>query len=311
MSPPRTKGDIMGYSSDESSEEDSGESEESITSKSGDDNENVDLEVEEFILPGTVEGIRDRFNELYVGFVRKGKNENRNELEFLVDELLCQGALDPTEYTQLNTRLTEEEDLTTDKEEKEEEDEEEENMTNATIQYLILHDIEELQDFMEEIKDEIDAEFMDIVLGIEKLLEEFFVEEFVDVETIKPQINALLNQLENSKISKSKQHRIKMLLDDNEKNRHRVEQIFQRLMDSEDKDGMLTLLKTLLREGHLSDEQFERLAEMEDPDLHTIKEVITDTKVGEGLKFLPRTMSNLLHTLRSLLAELKEGGSPR
>ena len=172
MSPPRTKGDIMGYSSDESSEEDSSESEESITSKSGDDNENVDLEVEEFILPDTVEGIRDRFNELFVGFARKGKHENRNELEFLVDELLRQGVIDPTEYTQLNTRLTEEEDLTIDKEEEEgeEEDEEEENMTNAAIQYLILHDKEELQDL---IKDEIDGEFMDIVLDIEKLLEEF------------------------------------------------------------------------------------------------------------------------------------------
>ena len=127
--------------------------------------------------PIRFEGIRDRFNELYVGLVRKRKHENRNELEFLLDELLRQGALDPTEYTQLNTRLTKEEDQTIDKEEKEEEeeDEEEENMTNATIQYLILHDKEELQDLMEEIKDEIDGEFMDIVLGIEKLLEEFFV----------------------------------------------------------------------------------------------------------------------------------------
>ena len=82
------------------------------------------MEVEEFILPDTVEGIRDRFNELYVGFVRKKKHENRNELEFLLDELLRQGAIDPSEYTQLNTRLTEEEDLTTDKEEEEEEEEE-------------------------------------------------------------------------------------------------------------------------------------------------------------------------------------------
>ena len=238
--------------------------------------------------------------------MRKGKHENQNELEFLLDELLRQGAVDPTEYTQLNTRLTEED---TDNEEKEEEeDEEEENMTNATIQYLILHDKEELQD-LKEIKDERDAEFMDIVMDIEKLLEDFFVEKIVDGETIKPQINALLNQLENSKIPKSKQYRIKMLLDDIEKNRYRVEQISQRLMDTEDKDEMLTMLKTLVREGHLSDEQFEQLAEMEDPDLHTIKEVITDTKVGEWLKFLPRTISNLRYTLQSLLAELKESGS--
>ena len=227
-----------------------------------------------------------------VGSVRKKKHENRKELEFLLDELLRQGAIDPTEYTQLNIRLTAAEDLTADKEEKEEE--EEENMTNAAIQYLILQDKEELEDLMEDIKDEIDAEFMDIVLGIEKLSEEFFVEEFVDGETIRSQINALLNQLENSTIPKSKQHRINMLLDDIEKNRYRVEQIFQRLMDVEDK-AMLTVLKTLVREGHFSDEQFERLAELGDPDLHTIKEVITNTKVGEGLKFLPRTISNLRH----------------
>ena len=87
-----------------------------------------------------------------------------------------------------------------------------------------------------------------------------------------------------------------MLLDDIEKNRYRVEQIFQRLMDVEDKEEMLTVLKTLVREGHLSDEQFEQLAELEDPDLHTIKEVITNTKVGEGLKFLPRTMAYYKHT---------------
>ena len=84
--PTRTKGDIMGYSNDESSEEDSSEFE-SSASKSDDDND-LNLRVVEFILPDTIEGIRDRFNELYVGFVRKGKHENRNELEFLLDEML-------------------------------------------------------------------------------------------------------------------------------------------------------------------------------------------------------------------------------
>ena len=91
-SPLRTKGDIMGYSNDKSSEDDSSDSEESITSKSGDDNENVNLDGAEFILPDTIEGIQDRFNELYMGFVGKGKHEDRNDLEFLLDELLRQGA---------------------------------------------------------------------------------------------------------------------------------------------------------------------------------------------------------------------------
>ena len=130
------------------------------------------------------------------------------------------------------------------------------------------------------------------------MLENFFVEEFVDEEIVRPKINVLLKQLESSKIPKSKQHRIKMLLDDIEKNRYRVEQTFQRLMDTENKDEMLHVLKTLVCEEHLSDEQFEQLAVLEDPDLDTIKKVIPETKIGEGLKFLPRTITNLRHTLQ-------------
>ena len=62
----------MRYSNDESSEEDSSEFE-SSASKSDDAND-LNLRVEEFILPDTIEGTRDRFNELYVGFVREGKH---------------------------------------------------------------------------------------------------------------------------------------------------------------------------------------------------------------------------------------------
>ena len=59
----------MGYSNDKSSEEDSSDSEESIRSKSDDDNENVNLEGEEFILPHTI-GIQeyriDLMNSMWV-----------------------------------------------------------------------------------------------------------------------------------------------------------------------------------------------------------------------------------------------------
>ena len=44
---------------------------------------------------------------------------------------------------------------------------------------------------MEELKDDIDEEFMDIVLDIEKLLEIFFEEEFLDGESIRPKIDEL------------------------------------------------------------------------------------------------------------------------
>ena len=51
-------------------------------------------------------------------------------------------------------------------------------------------------------------------------------------------------------------------------------------MDAEDKDEMLTILQMLVREGHLSHEQFKQLRELEDPDLEKITEVIMDTKIG-------------------------------
>ena len=52
----------------------------------------------------------------------------------------------------------------------------------------------------------------------------------------------------------------------------------------------------LVREGLPSDEQFKQLFELEDPDFVKITEVIMDTKIGQGLNFLPRTISKLRHT---------------
>ena len=105
---------------------------------------------------------------------------------------------------------------------------------------------------------------------------------------IRPQIDELLNKLETSEIPKSNQHRIKMLLDDITKNRYRIEQIIQKLMDAEDKDEMSTILQMLVREGILSHEQFKQLGELEDTDFGEITEVIMDTKIGQGLNFLPQ-----------------------
>ena len=153
--------------------------------------------------------------------------------------MIRQGAITPTEYTQLNTNLTETADLRTDEAEKEEDsgDDEEQNLMKSAADYIIQHDKEELLQLMEELKDDIDEEFMDIVLDIEKLLEIFFEKEFLDGEPIRPQIDELLNKLETSKIPKSNQHRIKMFLDDITKIRYRIEQIIDY---AEDKEEMST-----------------------------------------------------------------------
>ena len=80
-SPPRTKGDIMGYSSDESTD-----SEVSI--------DITDIKAPKIkFLPTTVAELSKRFNELFIEFVRQKKYEHRNELVFLLDELLRQEAI--------------------------------------------------------------------------------------------------------------------------------------------------------------------------------------------------------------------------
>ena len=66
------------------------------------------------------------------------------------------------------------------------------------VDYIIQHDKEELLQLMEELKDDIDEEFMEIVFSIEKLFEIFFEEEVLDGEPIRPQIDELLNKLETS-----------------------------------------------------------------------------------------------------------------
>ena len=74
----------MGYSSDENS----------------DDSSTVSIDITDIkpptikFLPATVDELSKRFNELFIEFIRQKKHEHRNELVFLLDELLRQEAID-------------------------------------------------------------------------------------------------------------------------------------------------------------------------------------------------------------------------
>ena len=99
-----------------------------------------------------------------------------------------------------------------------------------------------------------------------------------------------------------------MLLDDINSNRHRVQSIFTRLNDSQDKNEILFILEQLVREELLPLEQFEQLSELEDMDLPAIALAIKDTKIGKGIKFLPRKLSDWKDNLQAWLEELVEMG---
>ena len=141
-SPPGTRGDIVGYSDDKQGDDEQSADEEDDIRDSIDDikpkDEDMEMEIEEFTLPDTIEGVRDRFNKLYVEFMRHNKHEHTNDLVFLLDEMLRQGAITPTEYAQLNTNLTEAADLRTEEEEKEKDiDDEEQHLMKPAVDYII------------------------------------------------------------------------------------------------------------------------------------------------------------------------------
>ena len=51
----------------------------------------------------TDEGLRDRFNLLFVEFTRDKKHEHGHELTVLLDEMLERGSITPLEYNKLNS----------------------------------------------------------------------------------------------------------------------------------------------------------------------------------------------------------------
>ena len=81
-----------------------------------------------------------------------------------------------------------------------------------------------------------------------------------------------------------------MLVDDINSNRHHLQSIFTRLDDAQ--DAVFTL-KQFVKEELLSPELFTKLSELEDMDLPAISAVINETKIGQGLKFLPQTLVDI------------------
>ena len=113
---PRTEKDIIGYSDGDSSMEESDSPKESDDDSlnedddQDDDDQDVDEEQDDECnsrikvkcLPKTIQGLHNSFNKLFIEFTRGGKHEHRNELVFLLDELLSKNGIDNDKYQRLN-----------------------------------------------------------------------------------------------------------------------------------------------------------------------------------------------------------------
>ena len=90
----RTKEEIVGYS-DVSDTDDSDDTTDSI--------DIADIKPPNVkLLPATVVGLWDRFNELFCEFVHDKRREHRSELVFILNELKRQKGVSRKKYTRLN-----------------------------------------------------------------------------------------------------------------------------------------------------------------------------------------------------------------
>ena len=97
------------------------------------------------------------------------------------------------------------------------------------------------------------------------------------------------------------------MLDDIARNRYRVQSIMRRTADAMGKkEDMAYILKQLAREELLSEEQYLKLAQIGIDELTSsrLADIIKETKIGQGIKILPRKLSDLTKQLQIWLEEL-------
>ena len=255
-------------------------------------------------LPETVTGLRARFEELLKKLTikrksgEKEKTSERNEIVFLLDELKRNGAISQRMYKQYNQFLADsppdmavrdadsgdDEDVTEDDDQEEEEDEMK-KVIKDVFDHIIQHDKQELIELSVELCREIGEEEVSLLIS---LVNQFF--DYDGVELL-PLIEEQRRALDKSKATPSTLLRIKILLDDIDSNRRRIQEIFQRIDDANENEE--DIWKMLVREGLISDEQFEELKHLENTEIEEISNILKSTKIGQGIPFLPTSLEGL------------------
>ena len=112
------------------------------------------------------------------------------------------------------------------------------------------------------------------------------------------------------KVQKSFLIKIKLLVNDIAKNRVRVREIVRRFNQAcDDSKSRLWIIEQLAKEELLSEQQYFKLVEIIDEiDIKQLTDVIRETKIGQGMNFLPRKTGDLIDSLREWMQEFVEKG---
>ena len=263
-----------------------------------DDDEDAEQPVIKYkFLPKTVKGLEKRFNTCFVEFTRHGKHEHRNELVALLDDMLRRNAIERNEYMKLNDLIAsylptgessdiddtfihlykrfecegkkeQKIDLVTMLDELKCQDgisKKHYDTLKKRIEWIDKNPFSVVKCITNEIIDSDIKELHKILTGIkvyyeridrlEKLLQ---AGDYIDGEPSLPIVLKAIDDLDGV-IPKSTIHRLKSLVNDLDKNKYRIVNIFNRLQNARDKEDEKNILKQLASEELLSAEQYNRL----------------------------------------------------
>ena len=90
-----------------------------------------------------------------------------------------------------------------------------------------------------------------------------------------------------------------------------MKSILTRLSNTHHERDVEHTLNQLVREDLISHDQYESLMALDKMDLPAVIEIVKDTKIGQGLTFLPRVRAGLKQKLPFLLEEMVKTGHTR
>ena len=256
-------------------------------------------------LPGDIEELQDRAKEILKEF-GNGKFDNNNELVTILDNLKGRGVIKSEDYRKVTDYLSSK--LQSEEEEEEEEKDVESRIID-TLQYLIQHDMKEIEKLLELFVEKGGTDVEEDVELLGNLFRTWIQASIHDKETMLIDIKRLLNRIYTSndnmfvsKVPRLNVFQFEKILNDIIENHHRVDEVIRRL---DQENSAEETLNRLYVSKYINNEQYENLKVKIEEGKMDLDEVIFQLKqfkVGQGLSFLPRLTSDLINKVKEGVA---------
>ena len=172
-----------------------------------------------------------------------------------------------------------------------------EDKISKLVEYLSLHDVEEVGKILNTLEDiEIGEEE---IKTLRKLVKDWIDYDRAGEEPNMAPIEEVLKKISSSGANRSELLRLTMALKDIKRNYYRVSDILRRMkviFDDENRkaENVADGIKGLIRDELISEEQYDELMRIiNDLDMEQLIKVIRTTKSGRGIDFLPRDTKDL------------------